>query len=76
MDLLSHDHAYPEYGNKNVVSFEEPQSPEVQQTFLDRLRSKSRPLQKTCKARGDELRFRFRARDKTGCEFNNKQDNI
>lgn len=53
MDLLSHDHAYPEYGNKNVVSFEEPQSPEVQQTFLDRLRSEGRPRQKTCKARGD-----------------------
>jgi len=40
IDLLSDNRACPHCGNEDVVSFEEPQPPEVKQSFWDRLRGK------------------------------------
>ena len=40
IDLLSDNRACPHCGNEDVVSFEEPQPPEVQQSFWDKLRGK------------------------------------
>lgn len=44
IDLLSDNHACPHCGNEDVVSFEEPQPPEVKQSFWDRLRGKEPPI--------------------------------
>ena len=44
IDLLSGNRACPQCGHEDVVSFEEPQSPEVQQSFWDKLRGKEPPV--------------------------------
>jgi predicted RNA-binding Zn-ribbon protein involved in translation (DUF1610 family) len=38
IDLLSDNHSCPQCGNKDVVSFEEPQPPEIKPSFWERLR--------------------------------------
>ena len=44
IDLLSDTHSCPQCGNEDVVSFEEPQPPVVQQSFWDKLRGKEPPV--------------------------------